>query len=369
MVVLVPGVTKPDRETGAMKATLPATWPKYENVPLGPVVSLEAALSGHYDADPWDPRGYHDGRCYLMQCAPMHVEDGRAPRLATDAWKHEGGVRMQLLLTDIDASDKRASDEWWAAQGAALEAFLTAHPGAFVARSRGGLRIYQVLAEPFLIDSDARADEWKARYTAWCELVRALPWAGAKVDETKDWARLQRIPHDTRDGVLQLLDTIGDPSDVGTVELPPPSARASKRPALRAWTGETRACKVGRWVLERVASVLPRQGDGVHEAAMALGGILAASFWATDDCVEVVEATFGLAGIGREDIGRSARTSLDNARSGGRAYGWPRFKGLCKGSADDIEAACAALEANVPGLDRHSWYDDLTKKGQSPRGN
>src|SRR5690606_19164356 len=124
MVVLVPGVTKPDRETGAMKATLPATWPKFDRVPLGPVVSLEAALSGHYDAEPFDPRGYHDGRCYLMQCAPMAVRAGHGPRLATDAWKHEGGVRMQLLLTDIDASDKRADDAWWAAQAPALEAFL-----------------------------------------------------------------------------------------------------------------------------------------------------------------------------------------------------------------------------------------------------
>jgi hypothetical protein len=357
MVVLVPGVTKPDRETGAMKATLPATWPKFDRVPLGPVVSLEAALSGHYDADPFDPRGYHDGRCYLMQCAPMAVRAGHGPRLATDAWKHEGGVRMQLLLTDIDASDKRADDAWWAAQAPALEAFLALHPGAFIARSRGGLRIYQVLSEPFLIDSPARADEWKARYESWCASVRALPWERAKVDETKDWARLQRIPHDTRDGVLQLLETIGDPSDVGTVALPEPAPKRQRRPALRAWTGGSVECRVAKWVLERVAAVLPHQGDGVHEAAMALGGILAASYWSTDDCVEVVEVTFGMAGLCREDIGRSARTSLDNARTGGRAFGWPRFKGLCKGEPEAIEAACNALEKNVPGLARHQWSD------------
>lgn len=355
-VVLVPGVTRPDKATGTMRATLPPTWPKYERVPVSPRVSLYSALTSPFRAQRFDPRGYADGRCYLMQCAPMHVSAGLAPRLATDAWRHEGGVRMRLLLTDVDATTKGSpgfsTAAWWAAQAEALAVFVALHPGAFIACSRGGLRIYQVLDKEFRIDSLERCDEWKARYTGWCNQLNGLPWADAKVDGScKDWSRLQRIPHDTRDGVLQELPTIGDPSDVGTVELPPPAPRKAPR-GLRAHVGPTVEVRVARALLERVAALLPRQGDGVHESAMALGGVLAASHWSTDDCVEVVEAIFATAGLVREDIGRSARTSLDNARTGSRAYGWPRLKAMLKGERSDINAACNALQHSVPGLAR-----------------
>lgn len=353
-VVLVPGVTRHDKGTGTMRATLPPTWPKYDRVPVSPVVSLYSALTSPFRAQPFDPRGYADGRCYLMQCAPMRVRAGLAPRIATDAWSHEGGVRMRLLLTDVDATTKASpgfsTAAWWAAQAEALAAFLAAYPGAFVACSRGGLRIYQVLESEFLIDSFERADEWKARYTGWCNHLAAMPWDGAKVDGScKDWSRLQRIPHDTRDGVLQELPTIGDPGDVGTVELPPPAPRRAPR-GLRAHVGPTVEVRITRRLLERVAALLPRQGDGVHECAMALGGLLAASRWSTDDCVEVVEAIFATAELVREDIGRSARTSLDNARTGGRAYGWPRFKALLCGDSETINDVCACLQRHVPGL-------------------
>lgn len=355
-VVLVPGVARPDKATGTMRATLPPTWPKYNRVPVSPVVSLASALTSPFRARPFDPRGYADGRCYLMQCAPMRVMAGLAPRLATDAWRHEGGVRMRLLLTDVDATEKSEHRfdvaMWWPKQRDALAALLERHPGAFVACSRGGLRIYQVLGSEFLIDSPERCDEWKARYTAWCGRLDELPWHKAKVDGAcKDWSRLQRIPHDTRDGILQELPTLGNPLDVGTVELPPPAPRRAPR-GLRAYSGPTVDVRIARALLERVAALLPRQGDGVHESAMALGGILAASHWATDDCVEVVEAIFATAGLVREDIGRSARTSLDNARTGGRAYGWPRLKGMLKGDRAEIDAACNALQHSVPGLDR-----------------
>lgn len=355
-VVLVPGVTRPERGTGTMLATVPPTWPKYERVPVSPVVSLHSALTSPFRARPFDPRGYADGRCYLMQCAPMRVLAGCAPRLATDAWRHEGGVRMRLLLTDVDATGKSEPGfdiaAWWAAQGEALAVFVAMYPGAFIACSRGGLRIYQVLADEFVIDSLDRADEWKARYTGWCNGLSVYPWADAKVDGScKDWSRLQRIPHDTRAGVLQMLPTIGDPAEVGTVELPAPAPRRAPR-GLRPYAGPTVEVRVARALLERVAALLPRAGDGVHESAMALGGVLSASQWSTDDCVEVIEAIFATAGLVREDIGRSARTSLDNARTGGRAYGWPRLKAMLKGERADINAACNAMQHSIPGLSR-----------------
>lgn len=350
-VALVPGVERADRETGELIPTLPATWPKYDNAPRWPVVSLCEALTTH-----WHPDGRCDGRCYIAQHAPMREHGGRAPRLATTAWRHDGGVRMQLLLTDVDAHDKHRpgfdARAWWPEQSEALAELDRRWPGAFVACSRGGLRIYQVLRGSFTIDSLERADEWKARYTAWVGLVSALPWRRAAVDgSTKDWARLQRIPHDTRSGVLQLLPTRGDPAAVGLVELPPPAPRPPA-PEQRAYVGPPVPRKVERRLLERLAALLPRQGEGVHESALALGGVLAASHWSTDDCVEVVEVVFAMAGVVREDIGRSARWSIDNARSGSRAYGWPRLRALCVEHREK-DKVFNAMQRTIPGLERN----------------
>jgi hypothetical protein len=305
-----------------------------------------------------------------MQCEPYqpNPRKNEGPRLAGRAWEQRK-VTMQLLLTDIDASGKKEPgfniQEWWSMQveKGGIPAFLAAHPGAFIACSRGGLRLYQVLEKPFVIDSQARADEWKQRYIGWLRQLSAFPWlacAHGGPDELKDWTRLQRIPHDTRDGVLQELPTIGDPANVGTVHLPPPAPNIKPRTALRPYTGPVREAKVKRFVLERVASVLPRQGDGVHDAALALGGIMSAAEWATEDCVAFVVTAFEFAGIVREDIARCAQLSVEQARAGKRAYAWRRFVDLCSGDLQTINTACGTMRTHIPGLDKDSqWHDAM----------
>lgn len=368
-VTLVPRWAYLDRKTKKMTAHHPKTWPKHEDAQLGPVVSLADALAGTFRAEPVDPHGHHNGECFIMQCAPMAVEGKAAPRLATTAWQHEGGVKMVLLCTDIDAAKKGEAWfkalQWWGQNQPAIAAFREAHPGAFVACSRGGLRIYQVLETPFVITNEELADEWLRRYEAWCTYVATqFPWVDAKVDSAcKDWSRLQRIPHDTRDGIPQDLPTLGEPELVGSVVLPDPAPPKAYRAPLKPWAGPyERPDSVRGWVLRKVADVLPKHGEGVHEAAMALGGILAASAWDTEFVAAFVALCFRTAGIEREDIERTAAESCERARGGRPAYGWPRFKSLCTGTADNIEAACKALEAHAPQLDRYAWFDAISSK-------
>ncbi len=355
-VQLVPGYMKLDKTTGCMVPTYPPAAPLRASAPLGPIVSLAAALRDTFEADEPNYRWYRDGRCYLMQCSPHPNRPGssQGPRLAGNAWELQPIV-MQLVLTDVDASGKKEpgfdSATWWGQQQGAIAGFLQEHPEAFIASSRGGLRIYQVLDTPFRIDCKERVSEWKARYEAWVAHVRGFPWVGAAqggADELKDWTRLQRIPHDTRDGVLQLLPTIGDPARVGLVELPPPLV--SPAPDFIAYGGPFVEAHVTTGLIARVAEVLPRQGDGVHDCAFALGGIMSMSHWALEDCVQMVVHCFAAAGIQREDIARTAESSVQNARAGGRAYGWRRFVQLCGGDwrADNV---CWLLRQNIPGLD------------------
>lgn len=366
-VQLVPGYMKLDKAKGCMVPTYPPTFPARKDAPVAPIVSLASALADSYEPDEPNYRWYRDGRCYLMQHEPWDTQRGHGPRLAGKAWEHRL-VSMRILLTDVDASGKKEpgfdSLLWWREQESTLRQFTLNHPGAFVASSRGGLRIYQVLAEPFAIDCKERADEWKARYVAWIAHVRGFGWQGAAqggADELKDWTRLQRIPHDTRDGVLQNLPTLGDPENVGTVELPEPAKDIKPRTALRPYTGPVVEAKVMRFVLERLSAVLPKQGDGVHDAVFALGGIMSAAEWSTEDCVQFIVATFEMAGIRREDIGRTAELSVSTARAGGKTYGWNRLVLLCHGEKQTIDTVCGTLRAHIPGLNRDAQWFDATE--------
>lgn len=369
-VQLVPGYMRLDKTKGMMVPSYPPSFPKREDAPLAPIVSLAEALTDAFEPDAPNYRWYRDGRCYIMQCEPYQPNPRKmqGPRLAGEAWEVTPIV-MQLLLTDVDASSKKEPGfdigAWWLAQTqvGGIPAFLEAHPGAFIACSRGGLRIYQVLDEPFVIDSAERAKEWKQRYIAWTRQLARFPWvdcAHGGADQLVDWTRLQRIPHDTRDGVVQELPTIGDAQNVGTVKLPAPAPNPKPRTALYPYRGPVVQARVRRFVLERVAAILPKQGDGVHEAAFSLGGLLSASHWSVDDCAQFVATCFEFAGIVREDIARTAALSVETARAGGRAYAWRRFVDVCQGDLATINLACGTMRTHIPGLSRDAQWHNAT---------
>lgn len=137
------------------------------------------------------------------------------------------GVTMLLFVADVDGPNHKCTDEWWNEQRPKIERLLADHPGAFVYRTRGGYRLIYVLADPQVLRSVADADLWELRYEAWLDYL-ATRYEIVGDRGCDDWTRLFRLPHTTRDGKMQELETIGNPDAIGlwsvavTVELPPP---------------------------------------------------------------------------------------------------------------------------------------------------
>lgn len=346
-VLLVPGFEFPGND----KETLPRAWPPKpgDKEPKAlDLVPLSAALRGVWNAD-----GAQNGSCYITQWAPPAAYPYR---LKGEAIKHlQGELSMQLLLTDIDARQKgdKAFDTlaWWNSQQPAMAEFLAAYPGAFIACSRGGLRIYQRLNEPFSMRNSLQAAEWKARYAAWCVLVDKFRWMRAKVDtSTCDWTRLQRIPHDTRGGQVQDWPTVGDAENVGTVTLPEPLPQKKREGTRTPYTGPAVEARVPSIVLKRLADVWPQPGQGCWEAALALGGVMSHSHWSEDDCVQFASALFTMAGVSDRSESQ-VRDSVRNSRERGCAvFGWPKLKEKLVGTENAVRFALATLEVSVPGL-------------------
>lgn len=151
-------------------------------------------------------------------------------RLCTDPPAYariEGGVPMCVLLIDIDCAKSHratggsgkvaADDAWWAALCEKIERLLKDHPGGFVYRTRGGARIVFRLPVPFIVSDGPSELGWKRLYlSTLAYLSRNYGIVGDP--SINDWTRLIRLPHTMREGVLQLLETIGDPYDIGALE-------------------------------------------------------------------------------------------------------------------------------------------------------
>lgn len=125
-------------------------------------------------------------------------------------------VMMQLAVFDVDHKGDEAGD---------LRAFTRAHPNAFLYETKNGFRIVLALPEPMVISSPADETAWTAVYKSWLRyLVRRF---GIRADSAcADWTRIYRLPHACRDGVVQELDVLGDPNNIGTWQ---PNLSASDR--------------------------------------------------------------------------------------------------------------------------------------------
>lgn len=135
--------------------------------------------------------------------------------------------RMQLLLADVDHHKVRDPDgternttpeevdAWFESERSKVEALRADHPGVIAYRSRRGYRIAAVLEDRFDITDDDAAKAWARLTLAWrAYLGRRY---GIAVDPLKDWARLQRVPHDTREkgDEPDELEVVGDPAVIG----------------------------------------------------------------------------------------------------------------------------------------------------------
>jgi hypothetical protein len=167
---------------------------------------------------------------YLVQYAPTLLN----VRLRTQAMNpgpysvvqdvDADGIRMILAIFDLDCHENDNVDQWFDDQRQKLDGLLDDHPGLFIYRSRGGMRILGVLPEPMPMRSHEDADAWTRRYGAWCNYLARkynLKTEGKDtVDKLADWTRFQRVPHDCRvkGDEPNILETIGDPEWVGTWE-------------------------------------------------------------------------------------------------------------------------------------------------------
>lgn len=119
-----------------------------------------------------------------------------------------------------------------------------------------------------------------------------------------------------------------------------------------AATGPLGAVDMGELPTELIATlgvVWPRPGEGCHEAALALGGILGDSHWSEDDVARFTSALFAAAGT--KDRTSDVLHSLGTKRAGGECKGWPSLKAVLKEAGrGDVDGALKALKAGVPGL-------------------
>jgi hypothetical protein len=108
-------------------------------------------------------------------------------------------------------------------------------------------------------------------------------------------------------------------------------------------------------VIDALASVWPQQGEGCHDAALALGGILGDSHWTEDDIARFTGALF-LATQTKDRTG-DVLYSVGTRRNGGEAMGWPTLKAILneteRGKAagtKGVDAVLRTLKEGVPGL-------------------
>jgi hypothetical protein len=203
-------------------------------------------------------------------------------RLAGDPAVIPGGVRMVVLIGDLDdpvahATKTPARDEWRAEQLDRIEA-----SGLACYETRGGYRVLATLDEPFVLTTLAHAEEWKARYEAWCDELEQS--CGLELDRAcKDWTRLYRLPNVERDGETQEAEVLGS---LPVVTLPAVTNRAAKPKARNP--RDTEDARTAR--AHAVAAALPPsvEGHGGDEALFKAASELATVLGGEAEAIEAV---------------------------------------------------------------------------------
>lgn len=198
-------------------------WPRHEVGALISYLPLSEVLTRHFS----------DGDAHAGAYSVPHVPR-RLTTSGTPAYQRlADGVPMVVFLWDFDCSAAhramggsslaRADDAWWADTVQRCQRLAVDYPRPFVHRTRGGAHIIYRLALPHVIRDGAGELAWTRRYlSALAMLSRRY---GIVCDPSiADWPRLVRLPHTRRDGKLQLLDTWGDPRNVGTFSYEPTAA-------------------------------------------------------------------------------------------------------------------------------------------------
>ncbi len=133
-----------------------------------------------------------------------YAPDPIAPRRLTRKAIEHAPVAMQLVVFDVDDEEahrehRPASDAWREVEAPKQRALLEAHPGAVVFDTRGGYRVVALLEAPVAIATADDIPRWSRFYLL--QLGYLSRRFGIIADPAcKDWQRLYRLPHATRDG-------------------------------------------------------------------------------------------------------------------------------------------------------------------------
>ena len=179
-------------------------WPKYADAKLVSYLPLRVALTRSFTTDAH----------FAAYAMPGHPY-----RLASGAVGHPElpyGVRMVLALFDIDGHQQADVEGWWSAERPKVMALRVQHPNLLAYRTRSGYRAVGILRQPIMLDTSGDVEAWRQRYLTWvaylarCHAIQADP-------ACKDWTRIFRLPHGTREFKCPPEDreVIGDARHVG----------------------------------------------------------------------------------------------------------------------------------------------------------
>ena len=241
------------------------SWPKFPNGGSAEYTTLPVALTREYVTDA------HVG-AYAAPSLPRRL--GTEALLKPEAREVlPDGVAMVLAVFDVDCpdahrGDPHAADAWWLDETEKITALLAAHPAGFVYRTRGGYRLVYRLPGPVVLRNGIDAEGWSIRYCGWIAYLERSFEIRADA-ACKDWTRLYRLPHATRDlgGRPERRETRGDTGSIGCWE--PTLDAADVAQAARLHRKRTPKSPP-----RRGTAPLPVSGDGVLAALMRTRGWL-----------------------------------------------------------------------------------------------
>lgn len=272
----------------------------------------------------------------------------------------EAGVRMVAAVFDVDGPGHAASDEWWKKAKEDVESLRHTRLGGFAYRTRGGYRLVFALDQPVAIDTPEAAERWTRNYLGWCNYL-SHEFNIVADRRCKEWQRLYRAPHATRDNVLLDLECVGNTTELGLWDidgeewaedepLPDPAPSPSPPPAQATLnTRRTAAAKM-------LGTAWPESQR--HGAQLALAGALCHDGWPESAAVEFLCAVCREAG--NEERPKREKTVRDTYKA--RAEGRPIQGWTALGAYVDAVVLDSARRALDPIADEFRQFEALISK-------
>jgi hypothetical protein len=299
-------------------------WPEHDDERAG-VFPLNEVLTGRYDTD------VHF-TAYTAAVGRRHTGGS----IATLARAEEADVQMVAAVFDVDGPGHQADDAWWLEQrDEKVGHLLDVYFGGFAYRTRGGYRLVFSLPEPFFIHTSADAERWTRTYLAWCTFLEHE--YGIVADRRcKEWQRLYRAPHATRDGVLLDFESLGNPNELGLWEIDV-NAWAHEEAiekaivdAIVSGEGVARVPSPAKSLRDSAAKLIadhwPKSGDRAN-ARMALVGACIHAGWSCEDAADFAKRVHAHVPDRRDATDASlddmAIKALARKNRGEPIIGWP----------------------------------------------